>query len=181
MKRWIQWVVGTGLVMIAWGVAAFTPPEEAREAPFAIRVAIGEQATGRNIEVTVTDIRRASSITAGTWHADGNWVVVDLTAAAVITDSPASLRLATLTIDGTIYRASERPASFLDRALTLGIPQSGSLAFELQDALDSGTATLTLGLNTDPRLDSIVVVTTQLEDVKVERETALQVTGWARG
>lgn len=181
MKRGMQWVVGIGLVVTAWGVAALTPPEDAREAPFAIPVAVGEQATGRNIEITVTDVRRASAVTAGTWRAEGNWVVVDLTAAAVIDESRAGLRLATLTIDGSTFRASERPESLIDRALALGIPQSGSLAFELPDALDKGTATLTLGLDTDPRLDSIVVLTAELDELKVESETALEVSGWANG
>ena len=53
MKPWMQWAIGVGLVSAAWGVAAITPAEEKREAPFDVVVEVEEPGIGRNIAVTV--------------------------------------------------------------------------------------------------------------------------------
>ena len=180
MKSWLQWTIGAGLVVAAWGVAALTPPEEAREAPFPVRAVIGEPASGRNIETTIADVRRADRVTAGAWSADGNWVVVDLTVEAVMTE-PASLALATLTIGDRVFSASERPKSLAQSALAVGIPLSGSLAFELPTDADQGEGTLSLALHGDSRLDSVIELPIDLGALPHPPSIELEPTGWTNG
>lgn len=179
MKRWASWAAGAALVAAAWGVAAITPPEDAAENPFAVAVAVGERGEGRNIAVTVDDVRRAQSVSTAEWSAEGNWVVVDLDAEAVVSESGTLLTLATLEVDGRTYSASERPDSLLRSPLAVGIPRSGSVAFELADDIDAGKAVITFGLDTDPRLDSLIIVEVDLGAVDVEPDAALRVTGWS--
>ena len=182
MRRWASWAswaVGAALVAAAWGVAAFTPPEEAAEDPFPVAVDVGERGEGRNIAITVEDIRRAESVSAGEWSADGNWVVVDLDAEAVVSEFGTLLTLATLEVDGRTFSASERPDSLLRGPLAVGIPRSGSVAFELADDVDSGEAVVTFGLDTDPRLDSLIVLKVDLGAIDVEPDAALRSTEWS--
>lgn len=178
---WLRWLTGIGFVAAAWVVMALTPPVDAREAPFAVIAEIGEPATGRNIEVTVTALHRASTATAQEWQAEGNWLVVDLDAAAVISDQAASLREVTFTIDGRTFSASERPDSILDESLLVGVPRSGSVAFELPAELTAGSGILTFALSTDSRLDSVIELAVDLDELPVEREVVLEPTEWTRG
>lgn len=179
MRRWATWAVGAGLVAAAWGVALVTPAEDAEEAPFPVVVGLGDRGVGRNIAVTVTDVRRAESVRAGEWSSDGNWVVVDLDAEAVTSEFGTLFTLATLEVDGRTFRASERPASLLRGGLSVGIPLSGSVAFELPDELDDGDALLTFGLDTDPRLDSLLLLEIDLGAIDVDRDAELRTTDWS--
>jgi hypothetical protein len=180
VKPWAQWLIGTGLVVVAWGVAAVTPPKEAREAPFAVHAVVGETATGRNIQATITSVQRTDRVSADEWSADGNWVVVHLTAEAVMKE-PASLSLSTLTIGERTFSASERPDSFRSQPLAVGIPRSGSLAFELPADLDQGSATLTLGLRIDARLDSVIELPIDLGDLPHPPTLELHANEWTNG
>jgi hypothetical protein len=175
----MPWAIGTVLVAAAWGVAAITPAESAYESPFPLVVEIGEQGVGRNIAVTATDVHRASRVTAGEWSADGNWVVVDLDAAAVVSEFASSLSLATLEADGRTFRASERPDSLLSAGLSVGVPRSGGLAFELPADITDGSAILRLALDTDTRLDSVVVVELDLGEIPLEDAVELPPTEWS--
>lgn len=179
MMRWVSGAIGAALVAVAWGVAAITPTEDSAEDPFPVTVAVGERGEGRNIAVTVDDIRRAETVTAGEWTADGNWVVVDLDAEAVVTESGTLLTLATLEIDGRTFSASERPESLRRASLAVGIPQSGSVAFELPADVRGGEGVLTFGLDTDPRLDSLIVLDVDLDAIEIEEEAALLATDWS--
>jgi hypothetical protein len=179
MNRWAAWALGAALVVAAWGVALITPAEDAEEAPFPITVEVGERGAGRNIAVTVTDVRRTGTVTAGEWSAEGNWLIVDLEAEAVASEFGALLAHATLELDGRSFRASERPESLLRAALAVGIPRSGSLAFELPAAPGGGAGELRLGVSTDERLDSVIVVPVDLDDAPVEPQAELQPTGWS--
>jgi hypothetical protein len=179
MNRWATWGLGAALVAAAWGVALITPAEDAEEAPFPVVVEIGDRGVGRNIAVTVTDVGRAGAVTAGEWSAEGNWLVVDLEAEAVLSEFGALLAHATLELDGRSFRASERPESLLRAALAVGIPRSGSLAFELPAETRGGAGELRLGVSTDERLDSVIVVPVDLEEIAVEPEADLQPTGWS--
>lgn len=177
MNRGAQWAIGTALVAAAWGIAAITPADDANEAAFEVVVDVGEPGIGRNIAVTVTDVQRAESVDAGAWRADGDWLVFDVDAEARQSEFGVALRLATLDIDGTTFRASERPASLFEQALAVGIPRSGSIAFELPSGT-TGIATLRLGVNSDPRLDSVIVLTVDLADVAVDSEVELATSDW---
>ena len=179
MRRWATWAIGGALIVAAWGVALITPPEDAFERPFPVTVDVGERGEGRNIAITVHDVRRAEAASAGEWTAEGNWVVVDLDAEAVMSEFGTLLSLATLEVDGRTYAASERPDSLRRGPLSVGIPRSGSLAFELADDIEPADAVLTFGLDTDPRLDSLIVVPVDLREIDVESDAELQPTEWS--
>ncbi|HWM17439.1 MAG TPA: hypothetical protein VNP97_12715, partial [Microbacterium sp.] len=138
-----------------------------------------ERGVGRDIAATVYDIQRAEVVNTAEWSAVGNWVVVDLDVEAVASEYGNNLTLATLTVDGRTFGASERPDSLLRSPLSVGIPRSGRLAFELAEDVTRGNATLTLGTNTDPRLDSLIVLEFALEEVPVESDIDLTPTDWS--
>lgn len=179
MRRALAWAAGAGLVAAAWGVAAITPAQDAEEEPFVVTAVVGERAVGRNIAITVTDVTRADEVRAGEWRAEGNWVVVDLDAEAVVSEKGTLLALATLEVGGRTYGASERPESLLRESLAVGIPQSGSVAFELAADVTGGPATLRFGETTDPRLDSLIAVDIDLADLDSAADVELEPTAWS--
>lgn len=179
MKPWVAGVAGAALVAAAWGVAAITPTEDSSEDPFPVVIAVGERGAGRNIAITVDDIRRAEIVSADEWSAEGNWVVVDLDAEAVVSEFGTLLTLATLEVDGRTFSASERPDSLLKAPLSVGIPQSGSLAFELPADVRGGDGVLTFGLHADSRLDSLIVLDVDLGAIDVEDDAELRMTDWS--
>ena len=180
MPRWAPWPIGVGLVVVAWFVALVTPGEDQAQAPFRIAAAVGETATGRNLDVTVTDIRRASDVSAGGWTAEGNWLVVDLDVASVVSESGVLFGHIDLLVDGVRYGASERPDSLLREGLSAGIPLSGSVAFELPAKVIDGDAVLELALDgEDTRLDSMIVVPFDLAEVPDAGTTEMVETKWA--
>lgn len=181
LPSWAAWTIGVACIVTAWFVALVTPGTEEAQAPFEVPAAIGETATGRDLVVTVTDIRRASEVSAGGWTAEGNWLVVDLRAQSVLTEFGTSLAHTELEIDGTRFSASDRPDSLAEGgALAIGLPREGSLAFELPDGLDAGKGRLELALNpVDQSLDSMIVLAFDLGEVPTVDETELLTTGWA--
>lgn len=184
MNRWVQWGAGIGFVAAAWVVAAVTPPDSEIQAPFVATATLNQPAEGRNIAVTITDVERASHVSEGGWSADGNWLVIDLDVSATAMESsamfvPTKLMLVEFTIGGDTYGATERAASLWKQALAVGIPRSGSIAFELPPQLDEGIGVLSLGENTDARLDSVIEMTIDLSQLPVETESALVETQWS--
>ena len=181
-RRWVSWVIGLGLIVAAWFAALVTPGTDVAQAPFTVSAVIGEEAAGRNIAATVTDLRRADRVSEsdGSWSADGNWLVVDLDAASVVSERGALLRHAMIQIDGVRYSASERPDTIAGTPLSAGIPQSGSLAFELPGDLDAGDGVLELAVRSDTRLDSLILLPFDLADVPHVDGAELIETGWAR-
>ena len=181
LPRWATWALGAALLVAAWFVALATPGEDRAQSPFVVAAEMGETATGRNIAATVIDIRRTAEVRehAGGWVAEGNWVVVDLEVAAVTSEALTRLGHATIEIDGVRYSASDRPDSLAEVPLSVGIPQSGSLAFELPSELESGHAVLELALRSDTRLDSMIVLPFDVADVSHVARAELRETGWA--
>jgi hypothetical protein len=178
MRPWAVWAVGAGLVALAWGVVQITPGEDAATEPFVVRTAVGESAVARAFEVSVTDPRMGGRAVAGSWSAGGTWLVVDVTVTARDDERGALLHHAELIVDGVAYRASERPASIYRQQLAVGIPRSGSLAFELPAAVADRTGSLTLGLSDETRLDSLVEVPIDLGALTRETDVELSPTGW---
>lgn len=179
LARWASWSIGTGLVVAAWFVALVTPGDDRVQDAFRLETAVGSAVTGRNIAVTVHDIRRTERVSAGGWSAEGNWVVVDLDAASIVSESSTSLlRHAELVVDGVRFRASERPRTLFGMPLSAGVSQSGSLAFELPDELDGGDAILEIALPRDTRLDSMIVVPFDLAAITRRAEIELRETEW---
>ncbi|MDQ7879233.1 hypothetical protein Q9R08_14685 [Microbacterium sp. QXD-8] len=179
LPRWAAWSVGAGLVVVAWLVVLVTPGEEQIQGPMPVIAAIGEEAVGRNIVATVTDVRRTSELRAGDWAAEGNWVVIDLDVASVTSEDLVTLRHAEVVVDGVRYGASERPDSLFRQSLSAGVPIGGGLAFELPADLDSGDATLELALSSDRRLDSMIVLGFDLGAVPTAPSDELPETAWA--
>lgn len=178
LPTWAAWAIGLTCIVAAWFVALATPGEQQTQAPFEVPATIGETATGRNLAVTITDLRRASEVSADGWMAEGNWVVVDLEVESLLTEDATSLANTALEIGGTRFTASERPASLKSTPLAVGVPREGSLAFELPEGLQSGAARIELALKTDASLDSMIVLSFDLEDVAVEDRTDLLPTEW---
>ncbi|MFS0868293.1 hypothetical protein AB3M83_13275 [Microbacterium sp. 179-B 1A2 NHS] len=181
MNRRLAWGVGVGLLLAAWGVVQVTPTDDDANGPFVVSAEIGESAVARTFEVTVTDVHLASRVAdARGWSAEGTWLVVDLQAEAVRTEKSTNLGNAVLVVDGVTYRASERPASFVDTSLETGIPQRGSLAFELPTAARERSAALQLsGSEAETRLDSLVELRIDLADLEPQDEVEMEPTGWA--
>lgn len=177
--RWIAAGVGAALVTAAWFVALVTPTEDDAVIPFTVQMQPGEEASGRNLAVTLDEVRRAESVTAGDWSAEGNWVIVDLEAKAIQEEFGSSLVLATLWIDGVTYQASERPKSLFERPLAVGVAKTGSLAFELPESVDGGSAVLSLGMRSDTRLDSLLEYSFDLGAVDVTSDGDLIPTDWS--
>jgi hypothetical protein len=124
-------------------------------------------------------VTRAVRVEAGEWSAEGNWLVVDLEVSAVVKELGVLLSRATFEVDGVTYGASERPVSLLRRSLFAGVPQTGSLAFELPEDLVSGDGVLRFGVDTDERLDSVIETTIDLDDIAVEESVELRPTEWS--
>ncbi len=157
-RRWATWAAAAALLAAAWAIGKATPPEDAREAPFVVAGAIGETVEGRNIAVTVDEVRRARTVSAGEWSATGNWIVVDVVASSRVSSFGTLLGLAELVVADETYRASERPDSLFRHPLAADVPIAGGLAFELPaDAAATG-GILRLGIDSDDRLDSVVEI-----------------------
>ncbi len=180
-KHLIVWTLTAALLAGAWTLNRLTLPEDAPESAFSTIARLDEPATTRNLAVTVTDVRRAHGVTdADGWSADGNWIVVDIEAAAVVTQRGTGLRLAELVVDGRTFHATERGTTFHRQQLVPGVPRSGTLAFEVPTEITSGQATLRFGTSSDERLDGIIELHVELDDLTVQNETVLDENGWAR-
>ena len=176
--RWRQVANGAGLVVIlviAGVVAHTTPSEEQQEAAIPVRGQIGETLSGRNIRATVDDVRVAGSVEASNGWAgptSGVWVVVDASVEARV-DS-ATLGYARIKVGDVTYSASTRPdrATIAETGLSVGIPWTGPLMFELPLPLVSGDAArhaeLQLAVSDDPRADSMLVMPVDLYSLEIE-------------
>ncbi|MGP3533913.1 hypothetical protein ACTU3I_03885 [Microbacterium sp. RD1] len=182
MKPWIAWMTGVALVAAAWLVALLTPGEDAALAPFAVTASLDEQVVSRTLTATVSNPRIAERVAAGGWSADGTWLVVDAELEATREEDRSRVGAATLQIGERFFEASERPQSIYGEGLAVGIPQSGSLAFELpSDAMDEPAAVLRLATNSDTRLDELIEMPLDLGDLPRVGETELADTDWSRG
>ncbi|WEK12841.1 MAG: hypothetical protein P0Y48_10245 [Candidatus Microbacterium phytovorans] len=145
MSRWTAWLSAVALLAGAWLVAWITPDGDGgyRE-PFAVPATIGEPAVARNLGVTIRDLALADRVQSGGWGADGTWLVVTLDAWVVQNETEAQIREAFLTVGGRTFRASERPGNYSESAslfrtgLSLDLPRSGAIAFELPDDAVTG-------------------------------------------
>ncbi|WP_020096937.1 hypothetical protein [Microbacterium sp. 11MF] len=175
MKSVTVWAGGIVLLVAAWGVTQIPAGQALTESSFVQSVDVGDRAVGRQMAVTVTDVAAAERISDEVgWAADGAWVVVDLSVEAVNTEEGAVLGLATLLIDGDTYRASERPVSLLGKALQVGVPKTGSVAFELPAGMRDGTAVIRFTVSDrDWRLDSVVEFTVDLGSLRWDDEREL--------
>lgn len=178
-----RWTITLVLLAGAWLLVKATLPEGATQAPFPTAATIGEPASARNLVVTVTDVHTARRVTdSAGWSADGTWLVFDIDASSVVKEGV--LGHMKLFIGDRTFSATDRGVTFARHRLMTGVPQSGSLAFELPADALSDTATLQLGLfsgddGTVP-LDGVIELDIDLDEVPVEAEVGLQENGWTR-
>ena len=184
-KHILIWVATAALLVCAWGVSKATLPDDAPNAPFPTVAKIGEEASTRNLAVTVTDVHLADRVTdAKGWSADGTWLVVDLEAATGVTQDLSTLTFAEFTIGDRTFSATDRGTSFAAQRLVTGVPRSGSLAFELPDDVTRDRATLRLGVPgaavSEVLRDTVIELSIDLSALPVEAEVLLDENGWAR-
>lgn len=177
MKKILPWLLGAVLAVAAGIVTISTPTDAVYRAPFPIRAENGEQATSRTLSATMLDASFADRVTVpeSDWHADGNWLVITLSASAPHTEVDADIKLATLLIDGRVFQASERPrASLLGIPLHIGLETEGTLAFELPADLRTGNGELRLSTSyITPRLDDVVALPISLDTLPTARNIDL--------
>lgn len=175
LRHLINGIVLAGILALAALVQHTAPDDDAWQAPMEVSGQVGEPVTGRNIEATVWGARVAEKVETPDWTGEttGIWVVVDVSAEAVVDEFAAGLGTAELLIDGTTYSASERPdlGTLYRSSLSVGIPTRGSLFFEIpKSALTD--ARLLLAVNNDPRLDSALAV--DLDLAALDREPLIR-------
>ena len=147
MRRFMPWLA-------AWSGAGAPPDGEPRRAaPRPVAAALATPVEADNLTVTVQDVQLADRIAAGAWFAEGTWLVVSLDA-ALIESEPPKLTNVYLRVGERTFLASERVAAYDSDAalggwgLHVGIPQTGTIVFELPDdiAADDSAATAVLQL-----------------------------------
>lgn len=163
----LTWVVSGAVLVGTWFIIDATPKRAAAVAPFVVTVEPPQWGTGRNITARVVGALFTDRVDDGSWSATGNWLLVQIEAAAVADGTAAALAVAELSIGGVTYRASERPRSTIaNMSLLVGVAITGALAFELPANVVSGPAEIRLGLSGDRRLDSLIVVPIELGHVE---------------
>lgn len=186
--------VGLAALLLVSGVIANGMPDESvRDAPFEVHGALGETLTGRNLSATVTGAEFVRQPRGELWgepwaaESGGIWLVVDAEAACVV--SLCQLQSVMLDVDGTRWSVSERPNSLSVAQTTLaaGIPTAGALLFEVPaelagEAAESTAplpARLRLGVGSDDRLDSLLVIEIDLAALQQRESTDIAEPGWA--
>lgn len=182
--RWraaAPWALSIALVVAAWGLLQIKQPEDAPYRSFVTTAQVGEQGVTRNLAVTVTDVHAARSVTDGDrWRAEGTWVVVDFDASATEDQFGALLAVSDLRIGERTYSATERGESAQRMTLITGVPQHGSIAFELPEGALRGPATLVFAGEDDYAADGVIEVPVDLGALPVEAEVELDPIGWPR-
>lgn len=179
-SAWRGWEVGLALLVAAWFAVDITPPLDRGAEPFAVTGEIGEVLEGRNIAARVVSVSVADRVVdEGGWWAEGTWVVVEAELTATTTEEMAVLSTANLVVDGRTYRASERPESARDAILSVGIPVTGSLAFEIPEDLAEGEAVLQLAPAVSPVRDSQLEVRIDLATIPRSSEVTVWPATWA--
>lgn len=195
----VPWkAIGSGvglaaLLFAAGAIANGMPDESVRDAPFEVRGALGETLTGRNLSATVSGAQFVRQPRGELWgepwaaESGGVWLVVDTEAACVV--SICQLQSVMLDVDGTRWSASERPnsLSLAQTTLAAGIPTAGALLFELPaelagEAAESAVplpAQLRLGVGSDDRLDSLLVIDIDLAALQQLKDADIAEPGWA--
>ncbi|GAA2834318.1 hypothetical protein FB468_2459 [Leucobacter komagatae] len=183
------WGGGLLLLVLASLLLRAVPSDADSERPFVVTAAVGEAATARTFTVTVTDAGLADTLRAGDWEQPGNWLVVDLSVEGAGSDATSYLGRAAFVL-GTgagvgpgaesgrrEYRASERFLSLVNGPLVTGVPQTGSIAFELP-AGAAGQGAIEFAQHGDTRLDSLVSVALDLDELQRVPEREVRETGW---
>lgn len=183
MRRSLPWISGIALVAVAGVVTLAIPSDDSLTDPFLIRGSTDNELASRTLRIAVQDSTFADEVAvpASEWSAEGNWLVITVEASATQTETGAAINLATLTVDGRVFQASERPSdSLLRTPLHVGTALVGPLVFELPIDLRHGTAELRLSPTTPtPLLDDVIVITLPLDDLPTTSQVDLIAPEWA--
>lgn len=183
MKRALPWLAGIALVAVAGALTLAIPSDDSLTDPLLVRGSGDDELASRTLRVAIQESSFAEEIAvpASEWSAEGNWLLVTLEASAPQSETGAAINLATLTVDGRVFQASERPSdSLLHTRLHVGTALVGTLAFELPTGLRGGTAELRLSSTTPtPLLDDVIVITVDLDDLPVAQDVDLVTPEWA--
>lgn len=197
MRRAATWLTAGAMLVAAWLVSGATPDGEQRITdPFVVPARLDEPVVADNLGLTIRDVRLADRVTTGGWFAEGRWLVVTLDA-GLRHREPATLGLGYLVVGDRTFQVSERvknydaDASLSGRGLHVGIPQSGTLVFELPEdiAADDAAARAVLQLavgapfaNLSPtqnqRGTAVVEMPVDLTALAHDAEVALPDTTW---
>jgi len=188
--NWRHVANGAGLVvilMIAGVVSHTTPSVAEKQGPIVVDGELGEPAAGRNILATVDAVRIARTVEASNGWAGGTsgvWVVVDASVEARVDDLDPTLGHARLRVGDTTFSASTRPgdATIAATGLSIGIAWTGPLMFELPlDVVESAAgadAELQLAVDSDTRVDSMIVIPVDLNALEVEQSITTERPVW---
>lgn len=174
-----RWVGGlaVGALLVASALAVATAPDNAAViAPFAITGPAGEPVSSRTLTVTVNGVALTESLLVKyrdlpAIDTDGVWVVVDTTISANL--GTEGLGYVELWIGDVHYRVADvlPPPTPLQLTYGAGVPQRGSLVFELpREALDApgaARATVVFLPRLDSSLDSAPVIGIDLTGIDV--------------
>lgn len=178
----LTWGATAALLGGAWVLNAVALPENAAQTGMVTTGEVGSSTETRNLVLSVEDVHAARAVAdADGWSAEGTWLVVDVSAAAVDTQVTARLGLAELAIGERTFRATERGETFAEANLVPGVPRSGSLAFELPPGALTGTATLRFSPVAFPNLDGVIEIPIDLDEIPVEEHVTLSATDWTNG
>lgn len=165
-----RWLVGTALVAGAGLLSAITPSDQSIIGPFVVSGDQGAPTASRMLQAQVVSTSFADSIVAdgGDWKASANWLVIELEASALQTEERAEIDFATLSVDGLVFRASERvPETLLGKHLHLGTDTTGVLVFELADGIHAGEGELRLTTHyRTPQLDDLLALRVSLDEAR---------------
>jgi hypothetical protein len=179
IRRIVNGLVLVVLLVAAGFVIHSTPSDAERDAPIYVTGAIGDHLAGRNIGATVTDVRLADVVSTESWSGEtaGVWVVVDVSAEAVETETAALLNVS-LVIGDRTYSASTRPGldTIANQALSVGIPIGGPVMFEVPADALTADAKVRISQSSDPRGDSVLEIPVDLSSLDIEPTLATEPT-----
>lgn len=179
----VRWVAGTALVALAWVVLAITPGSDLIQQPFTVQASVGEPAVGRNLRITVLDVRKAEKVTDRRgWFDEGPWLLVTFEAEATETEERASLQRVRLHIGDRIYVPTDRAdgATWPAGQLSVDLAQTATAAFELPEEDADAAVWVDFGINrSDPRLDSLIRLDVDLAALEPEPSIEIPSKGWS--
>lgn len=193
MKRLVPWIITVTLLVGAWLAIYWTPTEADITAPFVVKAELGKPAVGRGLTVTINAVHVSKGIFIPAepddgneytfeeerWAADGSWVVLDLDAAANLTQLGSTIQRAVLVIDGRTYWAEERMPSLADSvSLVPGVPLRGNFAFQVPPETLQSTGKIQISLAFNEIADSMIELEIDLGSLPIEDSVEIVPTDW---
>lgn len=163
-RKLLPWGIGLALTVAACVVSALTPSEQSTLRAIVSSGDRGEVVHSRELSVELQDATFADQLVVDDRRIDGNWLIVTAAASTPTSEVDASIRLASVTVDGRIFLSSDQAEyTLLDEELRIGVRTVGMIAFELPPDVTGGTAALRLTTESwTPELDALIEVSFDL-------------------